>query len=214
MKFNTIIFIGPQGSGKGTQAKMLSEKTGATIIETGDLCREAAKQDTPFGKHIKELTDNGVLVSDEDIQHLVHEKLSQLAGDASVIFDGIPRRQGQAVFLFQNLEEVGRKSVATIYVTLPREESLKRLQMRRVCDSCKTPAIFSGNEAQACAKCGGKLIVRADDNPEAINKRLDMYEKETTPVLDFLRENSQFFEINGNQTIEKVGSEINGALGV
>lgn len=212
MKFNTIIFIGPQGSGKGTQAKILSEKTGATIIETGELCREAAKQDTPFGQHIKELVDNGVLVSDEDIQHLVHEKLSKLAEGAVVIFDGIPRRQGQAVFLFENLEEVGRKDVATVYVTLPREESLKRLQTRRVCENCKTPSIYSGDEAQACAKCGGRLVVRADDNPEAINKRLDMYEQETTPVLDFLRQNSQFFEINGNQTIEKVSSEIKNAL--
>ncbi|MBU6447603.1 nucleoside monophosphate kinase [Patescibacteria group bacterium] len=214
MKFNTIIFIGPQGSGKGTQAKMLSDKTGAIVIETGELCREAAKQNTPFGQHIKELVDNGVLVSDEDIQHLVHEKLSQLAGDVSVIFDGIPRRQGQAVFLFENLEEVGRKDIATIYVTLPREESLKRLQTRRICESCKTPAIFSGDEKQACAKCGGKLVTRADDNAEAINKRLDMYQQETTPVLDFLRQNSQFFEINGNQPIEKVSSEINNSLGV
>ncbi len=183
-------------------------------METGDLCREAAKQATPFGEHIKQLIDNGILVSDEDIQHLVHEKLSELGSDSAVIFDGIPRREGQAVFLFQNFDEVGRKSIATVYVALPREESIKRLQTRRICVNCKTPAIFSGNDAQSCAKCGGQLIARSDDNPDAINRRLDMYENETAPVMEFLRQHSSFFEINGNQTVEKVSSEINSALAV
>src|SRR6185369_14857117 len=104
-------------------------------------------------------------------------------------------RIDQAHLLVDYLNAHGRNKIATIYITLPREESVRRLLLRRVCSNCKTPAISNGSPDQVCAKCGGKLVMREDDNEQAINTRLDLYEKDTLPVVDYLKEVTELHEI-------------------
>jgi adenylate kinase len=214
MPAKAIIFIGPQGSGKGTQAKILVEKFGAVLIETGGLLREITKEDSEFGRYIKGLLDSGTLVSDKDIEVLVNTKLEAIDPERIIIFDGIPRTLAQAEYLVGELHKLGREEIHVLNVALSREESLKRLSLRRVCENCKTPAIFNGDPGQVCANCGGKLVVRNDDTPESINWRLDQYEKDTLPVLEYMKENSNIHFIDGAQSIEKVSEDINKALNV
>ncbi len=214
MKASTYIFIGPQGSGKGTQAKFLVQKLDAEFVEMGGLLREISGQDTDFGRHVKSLVDNGFLLTDEDIEKVLSQKLSQIDLSKKIVFDGVPRRIGQATFLLKLLFDSGRSDIISIYVNLPREETFKRLSLRRVCEVCKTPAISNGSADQVCEKCGGKLTVRKDDTPEAIAKRLDLYEQDTLPVVDYLKEKTKLVEINGDQPIEKVRTDINQALGL
>ena len=214
MNTSTYIFIGPQGSGKGTQAEFLVKKLNAEFVEMGGLLREISSQDSEFGKHVKGLIDNGVLLTDDDIEKVLTDKLSKIDPTKTVVFDGVPRRIGQANFLLKALDAVGRKDLVTIYISLPREETFHRLSLRRVCEVCTTPAISNGDPNQVCEKCGGKLIVRKDDTEEAINKRLDQYETDTLPVVDFLRDHTKLVEIDGNQIIPKVTSDINQALGI
>lgn len=214
MNTSTYIFIGPQGSGKGTQAKFLVQKLDAEFVEMGGLLREISKQETEFGKHVKSLIDNGILLTDQDIEKILTEKLSQIDTTKKVIFDGVPRRIGQAEFLLKTLSDLQRTDIVTIYVNLPRVETFKRLSLRRVCEACKSPAISNADPNQVCEKCGGKLIIRKDDTPEAITKRLDLYENETLPVVDLLKERTRLVEIDGDQPIEKVRTDINQALGL
>lgn len=214
MNYDAIIFIGPQGSGKGTQAKKLAQKTGAVYIEMGGLFREIAVQDTDFGRYVKQTIDQGKLMTDQDVENVLKQKLETLQAGQKMVFDGIPRRMGQANFLIDFLTQHGhdKAHIATIFITLPREESIMRLSRRRTCEVCKTPTIWTGDPAQVCEKCGGKLLQRQDDTPEAIEVRLKAYEEETLPVVDFLKEKTTFFEVDGQPVIEAVTDEIDKTL--
>ena len=214
MNFDAFIFIGPQGSGKGTQAKILAQKLGAAYIEMGGLFREIAAQDTEFGRYVKSTIEQGKLMTDQDVENVLKQKLESLDPGKKMIFDGIPRRMGQADFIIDYLDHHGhdKEHIASIFITLPREESIRRLSMRRTCEVCGTPTIWSGDPVQVCEKCGGKLIQRKDDTPEAIDVRLQAYENDTLPVVDFLESRTTFFEIDGRPPIEAVTEEIDKTL--
>jgi len=188
MNLNTIFFIGPQGSGKGTQAKFLAKRLDFFYWEMGGILREVAAGESILGIRIKKLIDSGVLLQDDDLYQVVKMRLNEIPVSKGVIFDGIPRRLGQAEFLLGYLKEQGRVDFATLYVTLPKEESLARLLKR------------------------AEIEKRADDTEEKIRFRLDQYEKETVPVLDYLKANSQFFEIDGRPSVDEVRQNINKAL--
>ncbi len=210
----TIIFIGPQGSGKGTQAKLLAEKIQGQYIGSGSIFRQIAKEDSEFGRYIKNLIDNGLLATDADVEKIIKEKLESFNENTPVIFDGVPRRLSQAEFLVSHLHLSEKKDIATIYITLPREEAVNRMRMRRICVGCEKPtALQDEMDERACHLCGGKLVQRADDTDESINKRLDIYYSETLPVIDYLKEHSDFHEIDGTQSIEKIESEISDIFG-
>jgi adenylate kinase len=211
----TIIFIGPQGSGKGTQAKLLAQKISGLYIGTGSLFRKIAKEETEFGRYIKDLIDNGLLASDSDVERVLNENLNALSHEQTIIFDGVPRRLSQAEFLVKYLHVAGKHDVATFYINLPREEATRRMGLRRICSQCETAtSVETEDDQKACEECGGQLVKRADDMPEAIQKRLDIYYRDTLPVLNFLQENSAFYEIDGTQTIAEVELEIDKSLGV
>ncbi len=190
MELNTIFFIGPQGSGKGTQAKILAKRLDFFYWEMGGILREVAAGDTILGIRIKNLIDSGVLLQDDDLYQVVKMRLGEIPKTKGVIFDGIPRRLGQAEFLLDFLKKQGRDNFTTLYVSLPREESLARLLKRAETEK------------------------RADDTKEKIEFRLKQYEEETLPVLDFLKQNSQFFEIDGTPSIEEVVKKISQTLGL
>jgi adenylate kinase len=210
----TVIFIGPQGSGKGTQAKLLAKRTNSVYIGTGALFRMIAKSDTEFGRYIRDVLDSGLLASDADVEKILHENLDSIDPNQSIIFDGVPRRLSQAEFLINYMHVAGKSDIATFYINLPKEEAMKRMAMRRVCADCDTPTTVTEGIEKKCEKCGGKLVQRADDTPEAINRRLDIYYRDTLPVLYFLQEHSSFYEIDGRKSIEEVEKEIDGILKV
>ncbi|MBI5530153.1 MAG: nucleoside monophosphate kinase [Candidatus Doudnabacteria bacterium] len=190
MELNTIFFIGPQGSGKGTQARRLAERLKFFYWEMGGILREIAKTDTPLGNKVKALIDSGTLLSDQDLYEVVKARLKQLPKSQGVIFDGIPRRLGQAEFLFNYLVGQGRKNFSTLFVNLPKQESVNRLMLR------------------------AEKEKRADDTLEKIEFRLKQYEADTVPVLDYLKDRTSFFEIDGTPDIDTVSQNINKALGL
>lgn len=190
MILNTIFFIGPQGSGKGTQAKVLAKKLNFFYWEMGGILRDVAAGDTELGKKVKNLIDSGVLLTDENLYEVVDNRLGEIAHDVGVIFDGIPRRVAQALHLMEFLKKQGRKDFATLFVNLPREESIARLLKR------------------------AEIEKRADDTREKIEFRLQQYEQETLPVLDYLKKQTRFFEIDGTPSIEEVENKINKVLGL
>lgn len=187
---DAFIFIGPQGSGKGTQAHLLCEKLGFYYWGMGDILRETASQDTDFGRKIKNLIDAGHLLDDQTLLEAVQEKLDTLTKEKGIVFDAIPRRMGQAEFLLNHLAAIGKNRVATIFLDVTRDVSVERL-MRRA-----------------------RIEGRADDTPEAINFRLKQYEEATVPVIDYLKTRTKFFDINGNPSVDVVTKEINAALGL
>ncbi len=211
----TIIFIGPQGSGKGTQAKKLAEKINAIYIGTGSMFRKMAKEDTEFGRYIRNLIDNGELATDEDVEKVIRDRLDNSDQNQVVIFDGVPRRLSQAEWLIKYMHSAGKQDIATFYIQLPPEEAMRRMSARRVCVSCDTPhSLMENVSLEDCTKCGGQLIQREDDKPEAIKHRLDLYYHDTLPVIDFLKDKGGFHEIDGTQSIEDVASHILEVLGV
>jgi adenylate kinase len=188
MHLNTIFFIGPQGSGKGTQAKLLAAKLDFFYWEMGGILRCLKNETSDLAKKVTDMINQGILLPDDILLQVVEQKLSEISADKGVIFDGVPRRVGQAEFLMDFLKKQGRKDFITLFVNLPREESKNRLLLR--------------------AQKEG----RADDTPEKIEFRLKQYEQDTVPVLDFLKTHTDFKEIDGQPPIEKVTEAINQAL--
>jgi adenylate kinase len=175
-----LVLIGIQGSGKGTQAGILSSKYGIKHINVGEIFRNNIKNETEIGKKIKEYVNNGKLVPDEIVIQMVKEVLDE---NENFILDGFPRNINQAEFLVSNyhIDKV-------VNLLLPDEISKKRLLARRVCENCKADynLIYKPPKKEGiCDICGGKLIRRKDDTEEAVQIRLDAFHKETSPVIDF-----------------------------
>lgn len=190
MDLNTIFFIGPQGSGKGTQAKILAQKINFFYWEMGGILRQVSKENSDLGHEVKQMVDNGILLPDEFLYKVVESKLSQIPADKGVIFDGIPRRPGQAKYLMGFLKKQGRTNFTTLFIDLPKQETLNRLLLR--------------------AKKEG----RADDTAEKIEIRLQQYYVDTVPVLDYLKTQSKFIEIDGRPPIEEVTQNVDQTLGI
>ncbi len=204
-----IILFGMQGSGKGTQARILAEKLNYKIFETGGQLRKLATDDSDLGREVKEITTAGKLVSNEIVMKIVANFLESLKEDEHVIFDGIPRSESQRVSLEEEFEKVNRKPLA-IHISLTRDEALKRLLGRKTCTKCGKIFGIKDNSEQleACTDCGGELKVRADDKQEAIETRLDVYEYETVPAIEKYGEEGRLVEIDGKKTVEEVTKEI------
>ena len=188
MDLDIIFFIGPQGSGKGTQAKRLAASLGFFYWEMGGILRDVSHENSDMGRRAAELHDQGILFPDDFLIEIVKMKLNLLPADTGIIFDGIPRRLGQAEFLMDYLKQRGRKNFLTLYISLPREESVNRLLLR------------------------AKAENRKDDTLEGIETRLKYYENDTTPVLDFLKTCTTFVEIDGKPPVEEVAKMIDTAL--
>ncbi|MFD3261778.1 adenylate kinase [Paenibacillus lentus] len=206
-----ILFMGPPGAGKGTQAEAIVNEFGIPHISTGDAFRLAIKQGTPVGLKAKEYIDQGLLVPDDVTVGIVRERLQQSDCEKGFLLDGFPRTLSQAEALEELLSELNRKLTHVINLKVDRNKLLARLTGRRICKSCGSTyhVIFNPPKQEGvCDKCGGELYQRSDDNEESVGTRLDEYINKTAPLLQFYEEKGLLREIDGEQEIDTVTKEI------
>jgi len=210
--YMNIIILGPQGSGKGTQARLLADKFNLVIIGVGKALREVAKMDTPLGKQIYEIQNvKGALVPNEIFDKVLKVKFTSVPREQGLIIDGAPRVMDQVDYIEKTLKEFGRKIDEVIYINISEKETINRISKRWICSKCGTILIMRKDiqsETENCLKCGGKIIQRPDDTPENIKKRLDIFKSETLPVIEYFREKGKLLEIKGEQPVEKVFEDI------
>ncbi|MFC1663815.1 adenylate kinase family protein [Patescibacteria group bacterium] len=212
-KILNFSLIGRSGSGKGTQAKLLMEHFGNLFyISSGDLFRDLIKIDTDTAKKTKKIVREGGLPYDELATTLwMYEIAFKVKEDQGILADGFPRRINEAKSLDRFLEFLERKeNTFNILIDISREEAFNRLSKRRICQKCKRliPWVGEFKKIKVCDKCGGELITRPDDSPEAIKNRLDYFDKRVTEVIKYYEKQKRLIKINGEQSIEDVFKEI------
>jgi adenylate kinase len=183
-----IVLFGKPGAGKGTQATLLSAALALPTLATGDVLRGAVREGTALGKAAKAAMDRGDLVPDDVILGIMKDTLAKPEYARGVILDGVVRTVPQAEGLKRVLSELGRNVDAVLAFDVDNEEIVRRLSGRTVCEKCQTP--YTGREpGTRCDKCGGTLVRRRDDEPDAVRRRLDVYEAQTAPVFEWYRGN-------------------------
>lgn len=210
-----ILFMGPPGAGKGTQAERIVETFHVPHISTGDAFRLAMKQGTPLGQKAKEFVDQGLLVPDEITNGIVRERLLQADCENGFLLDGFPRTLQQAEALDKMLAEMGRSIDHVVNLKVDRGLLLARLTGRRICKSCGATyhVLFNAPTSEAvCDKCSGELYQRSDDTEEKVGTRLDEYISKTAPLLDYYTQQSLLREVDGEKDIDVVTAEIVGLL--
>ena len=207
-----IILAGLSGSGKGTQAEILKDKIDYDHVVMGDLLRTEAAKDTELGRKIHEIINvKGELVPDNITSKLLKNKLSEIDRNKSILMDGYPRSMGQAEYLNKTLEEIGidNYNLVVLHIKISDEEAIERLSKRRICPSCKEIYAYDGNDKQKCKSCNDiELIMREDDKPDKIKKRLEWGHRDLDPVLQMYEERGVLVNINGKNTQEEVQKEI------
>ena len=208
-----LVFLGPPGAGKGTQAKLLSQRMGFLHLSTGDLLREAVKNQTPLGKKAKEYMDRGELVPDELIVQLIEETMPK---DGNVILDGFPRTVNQALALEEMLRVKGEKISKVLFFDVPDEVIIDRLSGRRVCSKCGAVYHVKYNPPKVegvCDLCGGSLVQRDDDKEEVVKKRLEVYRKQTQPLIEFYQDRGIIYRLDAEKGVEELFEEVKGLVG-
>ncbi|MEJ2140644.1 MAG: adenylate kinase [Gammaproteobacteria bacterium] len=202
-----IVLLGAPGSGKGTQAKKLMADRNIPQISTGDMLRAAAAAGTRFGQKAKDTIDAGNLVPDEVVLGIISERLSEPDAQDGFILDGFPRTLQQALDLEELLDQLGTPLDAAVLMDVDFDILMKRLTGRRTCS--KTGKLLNvyfspREELEECAKAGGELIQREDDNEETISTRLDVYHTRTEPLIDFYRKRGRLRTVDADGTIDEV----------
>lgn len=211
-----LIMLGPPGSGKGTQAKRLSDRFGIPQISTGDILREAVKEGTPLGQEAKRYMDQGKLVPDDVVIGIVKERLKEGDCHKGFILDGFPRTVAQAEALERMLGEMGRGIDHVIDIEVSEEELLRRLTGRRTCRRCGAMyhIVFNPPKQEGiCDRCGGELYQRDDDREETIKARLKVYQEQTAPLIDLYQKRGLLRRIEGAGEIEEIEGRILEAIG-
>ena len=209
-----LVMLGPPGAGKGTQAKRLAERLGVPHISTGDILRSAAAAGTRLGKEARRFMDDGGLVPDPVMVGLVEERLAQPDADGGFILDGFPRTVGQAEALDAILVKGGKPLDAVLRIAVPRDELVRRLAGRRICGDCGTMFQVAIDQSPngRCTSCGGPLLQRDDDRVETVGRRMEVYERETAPLVGHYREKGLLREVVGAGTRDEVFQRIAGEL--
>jgi len=200
-----LVFLGKPGSGKGTQATLLSKKLKIPAISMGELLRKIEKENSPLGKFVKKRIDKGLLMPDEITFKILKKRLQRKDCRKGFIIDGFPRTVSQA----EMLEKI-KKVDKVIYIDVPDKVIVKRLSSRREC-SCGAVYNMITNPPkndEICDFCGKKLYIRNDDKPETVKKRLNVYNKQTKPLIDFYKKKKLLAKVNGNQEIKKIFKDI------
>ena len=211
-----IIMLGAPGAGKGTQAKKLSEKYGIPHISTGDIFRANIKNNTELGQKAKGYMDAGQLVPDELVVDLVVDRIKEQDCFKGFILDGFPRTIPQAEALDYALNNQNEKIDYAINVDVPDENIINRMGGRRACLNCGATyhiAYAPTSKEGICDKCGGGLILRDDDKPETVQKRLAVYHEQTQPLIDYYKAQGILKSVDGTKPMDEVFSAIVGILG-
>ncbi|MCI1305419.1 MAG: adenylate kinase [Lachnospiraceae bacterium] len=206
-----IIMLGAPGAGKGTQAKMISEKYGIPHISTGDIFRSNIKNGTELGRKAKTYMDQGQLVPDELTCDLVVDRIAQDDAKNGYVLDGFPRTIPQAEALKSALEKRGEKIDFAIDVDVPDENIVTRMSGRRACVSCGATYHIVYNPPKQegiCDVCGKELVLRDDDKPETVKKRLEVYHSQTQPLIDYYKKDGVLVRVDGTQEIDTIFSQI------
>lgn len=208
-----IVLLGPPGAGKGTQARRLAESTGMNHLSTGDMLRAEVAAGSELGLIAKGYMDKGELLPDSTIIAMIQQHLANPAG---VLLDGFPRTVVQAESLDESLDEAGLPIDKVVHMSVDTDELVKRLSSRAICKDCQTPYNLisdAPSKEGVCDKCGGEVIVRDDDKPEAVMNRMKVYEELTAPVLDYYKSRGDVAEIVATGTPDSVFEELSQAIG-
>jgi adenylate kinase len=232
-----LIMLGPPGAGKGTQAERFARSRGIPKISTGDILREAVHTGTEIGRRAKAIMDRGELVSDDVMIGIVRDRLDRDDARGGFVLDGFPRTVAQAEALDGIM--TGRDPLIVVDIVVPEAELVRRLSARLICEDCGATAGIGDIEAAAtkmvipaanaaapeavavlrapadplrCHRCGGRLVQRTDDNDAVVRARLNVYRRDTKPLVDYYRVRPSFREINGAQTPDEVAADLNAAI--
>lgn len=211
-----VVLLGPPGAGKGTQAKLLQEAFAACQISTGDILRKAVAEKTPLGREAAQYIDRGALVPDDVIVKLVAERLKGKDCEKGFILDGFPRTIPQAKSLDAILEEMRLSLNRVLSVQVPREVIIERLAGRRSCKNCGALAhmVFDPPKKEGvCDRCGGELYQRRDDEEKTVAHRLEVYENQTAPLVDYYSKRKLLREIDGVGAVDEIRDRVRRALG-
>ena len=206
-----MVFLGPPGAGKGTQARDLAQEWGVPHIATGDMLREAVAAGTPLGQDAKRYMDQGALVPDDVIVGLIAERLGKPDAKRGFLLDGFPRTLPQAEALRALLDSLGQPLDRVIFFDVSEAELLRRLTGRRVCRNCgATYHVVSAPSARpgVCDRCGGELYQRADDSEATVRNRLRVYATQTEPLLAYYRDKRLLSSVRGEGTIQTIGAAL------
>jgi len=210
-----IVFLGAPGAGKGTQAATVAEKLKLAHIATGDMFREAQKQETELAKQARVYMEKGVLVPDEITIKMVLERIAAPDCERGVIFDGFPRTLEQAKALDEALGKQGKIIDSVVYIKVSEAELLERLSGRWICRQCQTPYHMVNSPPRIsgkCDRCGGELYQRPDDTPETVKERLRVYFAETAPLVDHYARAGKLLEVGGEGSVDEVRERILASL--
>ena len=213
-----MVLLGPPGVGKGTQGRRLASEHGWGLISTGEMLRDAAARRTPLGIEAQRLMDAGQLVGDDVMIGLVKERSSQSDAAPGFVLDGFPRTVPQADALDAMLDERGQTLDAAVSLTAPRDELVRRISARRECPICKRAYNLVSAPPRDGRHCddhpGAELRQRADDAPETVKRRLEVYARETTPLLEYYRSRDRLREVAGLGTMDEVYGSLVRVLGL
>lgn len=210
-----VIFLGAPGAGKGTQARRLAAASGVPQVATGDMLREAVAGGTSLGREAKRYMAQGALVPDEVVIGLVDERLSRPDAAAGYVLDGFPRTVAQAEALDALLRRRGQDLDRVVFFDVSRDELLRRLTGRRICRQCGAAFHLVSAPPKAagrCDQCGGELYQRDDDGEGTVTRRLDVYQTQTAPLLDYYKQRGLLVRVSGEGPVDRVAASIQKAV--
>lgn len=206
-----VIILGPPGAGKGTQAERFANRHGLPKISTGDMLRDGIKRGLPLALMAKQRMDRGELVDDDTMIGIVRERLNRPDTNAGFVLEGFPRTVYQGRALDGIMEERRNGALVIVDVTVPEEELVRRLAARRICSDCGMNA-YPDDPAATCRRCGGALVLRADDDERVVRERLKVYVEQSKPLVDYYRERPAFRTVNGAQPPDRVAQELEATI--